>query len=148
MILVLGSIVKLPDTNIVILVLGSLTILKSNWSHFFFHFFYIMKKKTFFAQQIEIANINHWKAQKISHIVVYLVTLYWFVWGLRQILLDHIHFNSKLSFLQNGPVLFSLHPYLIFPFHLLPSPFSPTGFYIFSGFLAIFSLLSSVNNND
>ena len=48
------------------------------------------------------------------------------------------------------PDLLSLHPSLTFPFHLLPSPVYPTGlpFYIFSGFLAVFTLLSStvVNN--
>ena len=58
---------------------------------------------------------------------------------------DKGHLTSK----QNSmtvPVLLSL----IFPFILSPSPGHPTGFSfcIFSGFLAIFILLSSDNNNN
>ena len=46
------------------------------------------------------------------------------------------------------PVLLSLRPSLIFPFHLSPCQVHPTrlSFYIFSGFLAIFILLSSNHN--
>ena len=46
-------------------------------------------------------------------------------------------------------VLPSLYPTLIFPFHILPYPVQPTGFSFgyFPGFLAIFILLSSNNNN-
>ena len=53
--------------------------------------------------------------------------------------------NSKMV-----PVLPSLVPSVIFPFHLLLSPVHPTGFSFcfFPGFLAIFSLLSSNNNNQ
>ena len=48
------------------------------------------------------------------------------------------------------PVLPSLDPSHMFPFHLLPSPDHPTGFsfYFLSRFLAIFILLSSNNNNS
>ena len=56
--------------------------------------------------------------------------------------------TSKFKF---KTVLFlpSLDPSLIFPFHLLSSPVHPTGFsvYIFPGFLDIFILLSTNNNN-
>ena len=40
------------------------------------------------------------------------------------------------------PVLFSLHPSLTFPFHILPSPVHPTEFtfWFFPGFFAIFFL--------
>ena len=46
-------------------------------------------------------------------------------------------------------VLLSPDPSLAFPFHFLLSPVHPTGFsfYFFPGFLAIFTLLSSNNNN-
>ena len=48
------------------------------------------------------------------------------------------------------PVLPSLKPSLIFPFHLLPYPVHPTGFsfFFFPGFLDIFTLLPSNNNNQ
>ena len=48
------------------------------------------------------------------------------------------------------PVLSSLGPSLIYPCHLLPSPVQPTRFSFcsFSGFLAIFIMLSSNNNNE
>ena len=57
--------------------------------------------------------------------------------------LNKVHLTSKTV-----PVLPSLDPSLMYPFHLLPSPVHPTGFlfYIFPGFLAIFILLSSNNN--
>ena len=47
------------------------------------------------------------------------------------------------------PVLLSLQPSHIFLFNLLPSPVHTTGFsfYVFTGFLATFILLSSSNNN-
>ena len=56
------------------------------------------------------------------------------------------HHNGHLTS-KTVPVLPSVDPSLIFPFHLLPSPVYPTGFSIciFPGFLAIFILLSSNN---
>ena len=53
-------------------------------------------------------------------------------------------FTSKLNS-KTVSVLPSVDPSLIFPFQLLPYPAHPTGFsfYIFSGFLVIFILLSS-----
>ena len=56
--------------------------------------------------------------------------------------------NSKLNS-NMVPVLSSLDPSLIFPFHLLPSPVYPTGysFCFFPGLLPIYILLSSNNNN-
>ena len=57
------------------------------------------------------------------------------------------HRNSKLKYRR---FLFYLPcPFLLFPFHLLPSPVLPTGFSFcfFPDFLAIFTLLSSTNNN-
>ena len=59
------------------------------------------------------------------------------------------HLTSKLNS-KTVPVLLSLDPSLIFPFHLLPSPVHPTGFSFcfFPGFLVIFIILSSNNNNN
>jgi len=56
--------------------------------------------------------------------------------------------TSKLNS-KTIPVLPSLDPSLIFPFHLLPSPVHPTGFSFcfFPAFVAIFILLSSNNSN-
>ena len=52
-----------------------------------------------------------------------------------------VDLTSKLNS-KTVPVLLSLDPSLIFPFHLLPFPVHPTGFSIcfFPGFLAIFIL--------
>ena len=60
-----------------------------------------------------------------------------------------LHLGSKLNS-KTAPVLPSFHPSLIFIFHLLPSLVHPIGFCFcfFSGFLAIFILLSSNNNNN
>ena len=62
-------------------------------------------------------------------------------------LLNFVCTNSLNS--KTVPVLPSVNPSLIFPFHLLPSLVHPIGFsfYSFPGFLAIFILLSSNNNN-
>ena len=56
--------------------------------------------------------------------------------------------TSKLSS-KTVPVLPSLDPSLIFPFHLSTSPVHPIGFsfHFFPVFLVIFILLSSNNNN-
>ena len=57
--------------------------------------------------------------------------------------------TSKLNS-ETVSVLPFLHPFLIFLFHLLPSPVHPTGFsfYFLPSLLAIFILLSSINNNN
>ena len=54
--------------------------------------------------------------------------------------------NPFLCVYKTVPVLLSLHPSFIFPFHLLPPRLHPTGFsfYILPGFLAIFILLASL----
>ena len=59
-----------------------------------------------------------------------------------------LNVSLQLSF-KTVPVLPSLHHSLIFPFHLLPSPVHPTGFFFcfFPGFLVIYTLLSSKNNS-
>ena len=59
------------------------------------------------------------------------------------------HLTSNLNS-KTVPVLSSLNPSLIFPFHHLPSPVHPTGFTfrVFPGFLVIFTLSSSNNNNN
>ena len=58
------------------------------------------------------------------------------------------HFPSKLKYRRFPSYL--LCTLLIFPFHILPSPVNPTGFSLcfFLGFLAIFILFSSNNNNN
>ena len=59
------------------------------------------------------------------------------------------HLTSKLNS-KKVPVLSSLDPFLIFPFHLLPSPVHPTefSFCFFPDFLSIVILLSSNNNKE
>jgi len=55
------------------------------------------------------------------------------------------HLTYKLNS-KTVPVI----PSLIFPFHILPYPVHPTGFFFcfFPGLLTIFILLSSNNNNN
>ena len=57
------------------------------------------------------------------------------------------HLASKLKYRRFPSYLLST--LLLFPFHLLPSPVHPTGFsfWFFPGFLAMFTLMSSNNNN-
>ena len=58
------------------------------------------------------------------------------------------HLTSKPNYRQFPSYL--LCTPLLIPFHLLPSPVYPTGFSFcfFPGFVAIFTLLSSINNNN
>ena len=57
------------------------------------------------------------------------------------------HLTSKLKYMQLPSYL--LCTLLIFPFHLIPAPMHHTGlsFCFFPGFLAMFTLMSSKNNN-
>ena len=71
---------------------------------------------------------------------------FFFIQAVHECFVRSPHLQTQL---QDGSVLPSLDPSLIFKFQLLPSPVHPTGFffYICPGFLAIIILSSNINNN-
>ena len=75
----------------------------------------------------------------------HLLMLQWYELGLQP---HKVHLNFKLIYKWFSSYL--LCTFLLFPFHLLPSPVHPTrfSFCVFPCFRAIFTLLSSNNNNN